>query len=63
MKSALRQSGQRRKSASRSYARKMKVSFREAALFLGEKDPGPNSNEPKSVVELAPSVGESIAAS
>ena len=34
-----------------SYARKMKVSFREAALFLGEKDPGPNSNESKSVVE------------
>jgi hypothetical protein len=34
-----------------SYARKMKVSFREAALFLGEKDPGPNANESKSVVE------------
>jgi hypothetical protein len=34
-----------------SYAGKMKVSFREAALFLGEKDPGPNSNESKSVVE------------
>jgi hypothetical protein len=34
-----------------SYARKMKVSFREAALFLGEKDPGPNANESKSVIE------------
>jgi hypothetical protein len=34
-----------------SYARKMKVSFREAALFLGEKDPGPNTNESKSVIE------------
>jgi len=34
-----------------SYARKMKVSFREAALFLGEKDPGPNNKEPRTVIE------------
>jgi hypothetical protein len=33
------------------YARKMKCNFREAALFLGYKDPGPNVNEPKSVIE------------
>jgi hypothetical protein len=33
------------------YARKMKCSFREAALFLGYKDIGPNVNESKSVVE------------
>ncbi|HXM62974.1 MAG TPA: hypothetical protein VN950_19080 [Terriglobales bacterium] len=34
-----------------SYARKMKVSFREAALFLGYKDIGPKANESNSVIE------------